>query len=669
MSEGTIHFTPRDELDGQVNLSAFIELCRHAPVLSANEQFEKNIWETGKTRKGKNGTDRIVFSTMEAAKENKHVPTLPEPYLSFAKAVIVYMDDKRPVVSQGPRIAALRLLEAALRDHNKDRRPTAVSHTVLDTAADLAKRNLDGAAYGVAGQLEAIAALMRDKRFVHFTSRWVHGLSKPHETGSRIDEASLRARRDKLPSPAAIRGLAGVFLNAVGVADTLISSSATLMICAPERINEVTRLPRNCLVQGDERFEGKLGIRWAGSKGADDHVKWIPTQMAGIAREAISRLEASSRKANEIAAWYVRNPRAIYLAEGAQHLREMELLTTAEVSLLLWGPSGGNAIQWCKQQSIDLMKEGGAVKVRFSDVEKAVLSMLPRTFPYLPGEGPPIRVDEALCVMRKNELHPRRASYECMFDLLEQSDIASRLGQRNDSGIPSLFSKYGFTEDDGTPIVVNSHAFRHYLNTLAQMGGLTDVQIAVFSGRVDVRQNSVYDHMTSDQAQAPIHTATKTHGFMAGLVAAPSRKLVNRADFAGLGLGAAHTSDYGYCRHDFAAEPCQMHRDCLNCEEQECVKGEAHKEANLRARIEETRNLLSAAKTALTDEEYGADRWVTHQEKTLKRAEALLAILSDAATPAGARVRLAGEDLPMPIGHEPATAAKWLPLQQLKALK
>src|SRR5690606_3894203 len=144
------------------------------------------------------------------------------------------------------------------------------------------------------------------------------------------------------------------------------------------------------------------------------------------------------------------------------------------------------------------------------------------------------------------------------------------------------------------------HAFRHYLNTLAQLGGLSNAEIALFSGRKDERQNRAYDHLTSDEAQASIHTAP-ANGSMGGLVAAPARDLVNRADFRGLGLPAAHTTEFGYCMHNFASEPCQMHRDCINCEEQECVKGEAHKEANLRKLKAETEYLLGQAKLALND--------------------------------------------------------------------
>lgn len=41
--------------------------------------------------------------------------------------------------------------------------------------------------------------------------------------------------------------------------------------------------------------------------------------------------------------------------------------------------------------------------------------------------------------------------------------------------------------------------------------------------------------------------------------------------------------------------PCQIHLDCMNCDEQVCIKGDRVREENLRRQREETRQLLVAA--------------------------------------------------------------------------
>jgi hypothetical protein len=276
------------------------------------------------------------------------------------------------------------------------------------------------------------------------------------------------------------------------------------------------------------------------------------------------------------------------------------------------------------------------VGYRFEDVERAVLAMLPWTFPYVPGD-PKLRCMDAMFITRVNEGHVRKATYLCMFDCVDYNGLTNSLGVR--TGRDSMFARFGYAEDDGTPIALRSHALRHYLNMLAQIGGLSSAEIAIFSGRKDVKHNGAYDHRTSDELQAPISQALKA-GFTADLVPEGSRTLYTRSEFKAIGLRAAHTTDYGWCMHSFASEPCQMHRDCINCEEQECVKGEAHKEANLRIRKDQTEYLLQQAKEALSEEEFGADAWVKHQTRTLERVNALLSVMDDVDCPIGARIRL-----------------------------
>lgn len=643
MSGGILHFTPKAELGAQANLEAFIELCRRSEVLGAKRQFEQPTWEIGQL-KGHNKTHRAIFSTMEAASSRSDAPHLPEPFLSFSKAALVYLQDRRPVVSQTVRVSAFRFLEAALRESNKGSRPTAVSPEVLDCAVELASKTIGAAAaYRVAGQLQLIAELMQKQGFISLRQAWVHGLKKPAELGSRISKEALKARQQKLPSAAALRALGGIFQQATMPRHVLASSYAALMTCAPERINEVLRLKRNCVVPGDGRFTGKLGLRWPGSKGADDTTKWLPTEMAPVAQEAVNKLLELTAPAHELAKWYTANPKKLYLHKDAEHLRARETLTLEDLGLILWGDpkTRASANNWARvTKGLTPVPLGvRSIGYRFADVEAAVLSQLPKSFPYAPG-APDLLLSDALGVIRLNETHREKSTNLCIFKYIAYGDVTQPLSRHNDN--PSIFDEFDYQEDDGSPIELNSHSLRHYLNMLAQMGGMTSAEIALFSGRKDAKQNRAYDHMTSDEVQEPISRALQT-GMNANLVAtepARTRPLIRRSNFE-LSVGtAAHTTDYGWCMHDFASEPCQLHRDCINCEEQECIKGDAYKEQNLRSRKAETELLLKAAKEALSESEYGADAWVAHHTQTLERANALLQILEDPNVPVGARVRL-----------------------------
>ncbi|WP_226791226.1 integrase [Burkholderia thailandensis] len=647
MEARVLHFTPRAELEPHANLAAFIDLCRQSEVLNARQQFDLNVWDCGYL-KGHNTVHRAVFSTLEAAFADATEPCLPQPFLNFAKAMLVYMHDTNPVVSQNVRIAAIRCLEASLREWHKGSRPTAVNVDVLDTAVDLARKNRSAmGAYHVAGQIKKIADLMNSLGFIGLRKEWVHGLRKGTDLGTRISKDALKARQEKLPSAAALRALAGIFREATAPVDVMVSSYTALLVCAPDRINEALRLSRSCLVDGDGEFRGKLGVRWAGSKGFPDSTKWLPSEMAPVAREAIASLVKATADAREIAKWYTANPGALYLHKAATELGKKEVLTSSELALALWADESAyhSASHWAnstaKLNSVSL--GGNRLGYRFVDVERAVLSMLPKTFPYVPG-APELLCENALAITRTNELHAQRATWCCMFACVDYTSITRRLSAGDDR--ETIFERFGYTEDDGSPIVLRSHSLRHYLNMLANMGGMSSTEIAIFSGRKDVKQNRAYDHMSSDEVQAPISEALKT-GFTDNLVVPEARDLIVRSDFQRKGVVAAHTTDYGWCMHDFASEPCPVHRDCINCEEQECVKGEAHKEANLRQLKSETEYLLKAAREALNDEEYGADIWVKHQTQTLERVDVLLSVLEDPQVAPGARIRLKVTNAPL----------------------
>ncbi|WP_340568892.1 hypothetical protein [Stenotrophomonas sp. G106K1] len=640
MTKNVLHFTPRDELEPLENIQQFIAICRQSEVLGASAQFESDVWILGNL-KGHNTVNRAIFRTYESVRDGRRGLPMPQPFLDFAKATLVYLHDCRPVVSQGIRLSALRVMEAALRQGNKGSRPSAVDVGVLDGAVEIAVQSVTpSVAYRIGGQLELIAKFMREKNFISLTQDWKCALGKPNELGSRISKQAMQARQDKLPSAAALRGLGGIFQQAIEPRDVLVSSYLALLSCAPERINEALRLERDCIVEGSGRFQGKRGLRWPGSKGAKDGTKWLPTQMASTAREALRKLLTATDQASQLAAWYTTNPGVLFLDDAVAHLRGVAVLSPAQIALILWGDesAGASAFAWARNtKKLEPVPMGGRrLGFLFADVEAAVVAMLPRTFPFVPG-AKKLLCRDSIGVVLFNELNADKITYVCMFSCVSYTMIANSIKAHD--GRPSIFTRFGYTEDDGSSIRMNTHSLRHYLNMLAQMGGMSDVEIAIFSGRKDVAQNRAYDHMSSDEVQSPVSQAIAS-GFMANLVEKPPRHIILRSHFSEVGASAAHTTAYGWCMHDFASEPCLMYRDCMNCEEQECVKGEKQKEQNLRALKRETECLLAAARLALEDEEYGADTWVKHQELTVERIVSLLAILEDNSVSDGARIRL-----------------------------
>lgn len=651
-----VHFQPRAEANADQNLHEFIRLCREdSTALGSLLIFDDNVWEVGQALalKGKTHEQRIVFSSWATAAEAMPV-SMSEPFLSFAKAYLRYQHGARKTKAISGRLAALRALEAALIEGGAGANPTACRPDILNRAAQLLRDRFSASgAYRLAAQLVMLADFMVRHNLTTIGFDWRNPVPRPLE-GPRVGKEFDERRQKKMPSPAALYALAKVFQLADTPSDILVSSATAIMCAAPDRVNEVLGLRLGCEVNQKIPSTGELayGLRWWSSKGADPMIKWIVNSMADVVQDAIKRIVQVTEEARKVAKWYTANPSKLYLPMHLEHLRDSERLTIDQISEVLFVDQAGidSTLNWCKTNAVPLLDRNGKATAAFSEVQRAVIHLLPRQFPIIDAERGLV-FSEALFIVRRNELHGTRPTYRCIIEAVSQGSIYQRLGARSESGIQSIFDKFSLTEDDGTRIRLTSHQFRHYLNTLAQAGGLSQLDIAKWSGRKDIGQNSAYNHTSDRDVLALVREAvggdlqifgptTKTHRVA----------LIPRDEFDGLKLQTAHTTDYGYCLHDFTMLPCPQHMDCTNCEEQICIKGEdASKEANIRAQRRETEHLLQLASVADKEGDAGADRWVEHQRLTLTRLDQLCAILDDDRVPRGSAIRLTGLAAPSAI--------------------
>lgn len=636
-----IQFIPRAGLDAARNLEAFISQCRfELTALGADLPFDENTWNITKfiVLPGKTKNVNAIFSSFEAARKDKSTPCMSVQYLPFAKAYFRYMHALRPTSSIAFRLTALRVLDCALCSFGLEGKVTAVTHEVLNRAGNLIVENYSlSAAPKIAGQLESIVKFLIEKHLVEMKAKWTKPMRKPRALGIRVGKEADEARQKKMTSAAAIEAMAHVFVNAITPIETVVGSTLALLHCAPQRINETVRLGFNCDVEMQDT-EGRMqyGLRWPGSKGFDDGVKWIVPTMADVARRAIRNLKEASAEARRIAVWYEKHPDRIYLSEDTEHFRNHKRLTAGEVSLILYGhddPSKGRT--WCASRKIK-SQEGYS----FSEVESRVLEMLPQGFPYA---QPNLKFSDALFIARRFEFDKRLSTYACVIDYIPTDQISARLAGTKSK--ESVFSRFDLKEDDGVPVVLATHQVRHYLNTLAQSNGVSQMDTAMWSGRVDVHQNKTYDHTSPSLIVGKVRElalGAKSALFGGDLSVTKIRVLASRDTAGKLHNLAAHITDYGMCTHDYAQSPCQIHLDCLNCNELVCVKGDKVKTENIRRLRDSTKELLYDAEKAEQFEIYGASRWVKHQRKTVEHCEQLLNILDSPTVDVGALVKLAG---------------------------
>ena len=659
-----VTFVPRREIDAESNLKGFIELCKtQLTTFGADLKFDENVWDVSNSisTKARYNSVRMVFSTHASA--NDRVPVMmAEPYGSFAKAYMRYQQSMRPTKSYGSRIAALRALEAALAENGRGNNPVQIDTHVMNRSAQLIKEHFtEVTAYRVGGQLEMISDFLCDSRLTIVSTRWLNSIRRPSDA-VRVGKAFDECRAAKMPSEAVLDALPKVFLRATTPADRIVSSIAAILCSAPDRINEVLTLPVHCEIRQKGRGSEAeaYGLRWWPAKGAEPMVKWLVPSMKSVVMDAITRIQAITDDARALAKWYEVNPRKIFLPEHLEYLRDQKWLSMQDLGSILFvgTPYKSTANHWCRGKKIAMERRGGFAYVLFSDVEENVLKMLPRGFPIL-SKDTGLKYSEALCVVNSNLLNESKVTYRCVMEAVSQLHISNRFGARSKRGVQSIFDRAGLFEPDGNPIRVSSHQFRHYLNTLAQSGGMSQFDIAKWSGRKDVRQNDAYDHVSSQELVAQIRAAVGDDKRMFGpLAELPKSVLIPRDEFARLKVPTAHTTDFGYCIHDFVMSPCQIHRDCLNCDEQVCVKGDHVKEARIRLAHKEAAELLAGAELAASENGLGANRWVEHQRIAVARLDNLCAILDDPAVPKGAFIQLTPPILASRVAHARAALAE-----------
>ena len=652
MAADIVVFVPRVEADVRANVHQFIDLARDQLVVFGPDlSFESDTWDVTDAvltkAKGKK-RERINFSTLAAV--NDPVPAvMPEPFRSFAKAYIRYLSGIRPVKAIHTRVAALRALAAALAEQEGDCDPVRADQAIFNRAAQLVVEHFSaGAAYRVGQQLEVLSEFMRGNALIINRTSWRSPIRRPLDT-VRVGPEADRRRREKLPSEAALDALPRIFLMAREPADVITTSAAAIMLAAPDRISEVLTLPSDCeVVEARPGKDDAYGLRWWPAKGAKPGVKWMVPAMAPVVQDALCRIRKVTAEARVVAEWYERNPGRIYLASDVEHLRNNEWLTLEEVARIIGLIDRGGANAWCKAQGIGMVRlkgQGNALYVRFQEVEGAIISLLPRGFPIL-DEATGVTYAKALFVVRRNELGAQRGTYRCMIELVSVGQINTGLGSRSAHGLDSIFSRFGFAEPNGSHIVLKSHAFRHYLNTLAQAGGLSQLDIAKWSGRLDVRQNEAYDHMSPRQILEGIRSAVGTGQMLGPLSELPKRALIKRDAFAQLVVPTAHVTELGYCIHDYTSSPCQLHADCINCQELICVKGDDRQTSRLRAQLGEAMRLKEKAEAATGAGYAGSDRWMEHHRVTVERLAQLLAIMEDPEVPDGTPIQMAVAGVP-----------------------
>lgn len=686
MSEDNILlFIPKHQQNYSANIEDFVCTVKSAENPNDKMDYATQYWpEVGN------------FTKMGISSKNRDVKNqLDESILPFAKAYIKYQAIKSGT-SMYAHFYAIRALESACIKAYGEVDIVSLLPCDFDSAAQDAKNSLgEGATYQAGSKLNTLRKFLVENKLIK-PFDWKNPFSKPKDKKDLTGEEGQKYREDKMPDENAIMAIAEIFSKptcSLSDRDIFTSSTFSLLMSAPERGSEPLFLRYDCLdirtvkpqalskdkppetlkrVDGvevllhekkDEKDdvvnEEQVGIKWYSGKGYGFENKSIPSVMNPVVKEAIHRLEESSREARSFAKLledtndFPRHPLC-------PDVDEDELLTKIQVSKALGYECIGQDKTKANNGVNSFLKERGIERkdyvVTLRKLNKLVRSRLPSGWPYVPfkkGKGKvKLKWSEALYASFANQFDLGKATVKTELWMpnittinedLKPTKKKNRVTGEISKGTLSIFKRHGYQD-----IQLRTHQPRHLLDTIASVNGMSDTLRSKWAGRADPKHNRAYNHTTEEEynhdwleeqsSQEITDFENMKSAFKVQIASGSARSLQQFNTRTSL---AMLLTDMGECKSSYYEHPCLKHRDCVNCNEHICVKGNKEHLQNLEGKYKREKLLLKGDKKALDEGVNGALQWYERRSITVQRLKTILEWLNNPDVKVGDRIKLA----------------------------
>lgn len=510
---------------------------------------------------------------------------LPEKTLNEVQALILHSVLTNPNASRsyfGGLLRSLLLIEAVLRKRSVDGLANFANLKAsdLDHASQLyLEENVDRSPIRISsGQRLLLKVRIATSASV---KNWIDSARIQYDAAYKRQSLSLEVAPDgKLPDMQAVKAAADYFSSQPWLTrgedpigfdedqrNIVISSVLTVLSLTPCRIEELAKnLPVNCLIRQPENTVGEvLGINWYADKTDMSSIKWVPYTASGVFKaaieEAIARLE--------------------YLTEGARSL------------LRSWDSE-------CPEYD-----EGEYLKAKREN-------RLPKNWPYF-EPALKLRYSDAMFVCFRHQMHPINHTIKNRIDWITKDNLRDWLRSKSSkngwTGEPTtlkgFFDRIGYEDLALVPDDYNTHSFRHMVNTAARLGGMSELDVNMWSHRKRQGQGEVYNHSTGEQRRNLI-----LHGNHKAKELTPEERLnhINhdmpmtrqnlgmRFELIGNSYGGfTFNHPLGTCIHNYVEGPCMRSMDCVMCPENAHCKGDKRTLKNLREELEDSNAFLEMA--------------------------------------------------------------------------
>jgi hypothetical protein len=342
-----------------------------------------------------------------------------------------------------------------------------LSISILDQAAQFMNEHYaKGSGYHGGRELERLAMFVTSKNLVNQDlSGWRNPIVRKKDEIQTGEKAKAR-RENKLPSEEALNALAEIFANNPSEPkDIFTSSTFAMLMCAPSRITEILELPVDCEVeQEDSNGIFRYGWRFYSGKGFGANIKWIPTEMVGIAKEAIRRITQLTEESRTLARWIENNPTKFYRHKKCPSIIDNQPLTNMEIchALGLVADTNNNAVSAVQGLGLTTKKDAHTL----DSLWRYIMARQPADSPYM-SKIKDIKYSNALFCMQRNLIGTQRASSPVILWKPTNNVFNNDLSPRESLKQPhqSIFDRHVYLTNEGDKIKLTSHQARHLLNS------------------------------------------------------------------------------------------------------------------------------------------------------------------------------------------------------------
>ena len=453
--------------------------------------------------------------------------------------------------------------------------------------------------------------------------------------------AGQAERMSKLPSIRAIEGLADLYSGrAEDKRDRLRLAAIALLIVTGFRIGELLALPEDCEIYETRNGKSAYGLRYYAEKtrGGEKFcaVRWLTPVGAQLAQKAIAEIREITADARERARVLEQHPDTVPLPgfTGTDAIRPTQLMQ-------LFAVAGKPHVYGIPVDLLPRHRDTQGLFYRASEVEAYLRSLrVEHLWTLDRKDGSYQFLSETLLITFRHFFHAYKNTNRLLVEPLDIHYISAFLAPGH--WHHSVFERFDIREEDGSFCKVTSHQFRHWLNDIADKGGLPiDLQTR-WMGRSNAKDTGAYLHSTVDERLVWLKEGIR-EGTVSGPIAQVYFELPvdERDEFLEGQIQAVHITPMGICVHDFAINPCPYYLNCTRgCPEYLRTKGDQRERAYLIQIQKRTEKALNAITQEILDENgETAQASIQDYKETLAGVEAALAIDNDPALPGGATVR------------------------------